>query len=819
MPDNQPNRPAKRTFLSVPGRVALRLAIKAAAMATRIERKLDWLSPLLQRLDHWWHSTPSPDTPSRAERYEKRLNLVRAVASMLWIVRASWTIAPLLALLIILPDQTVDAMQCLSETDWSAAWWFTLLCTFACMGFAGLTLWHWGRASVDLFADTRSAPANLPFRGHAARTREPDGQHQVQPSNDICNCGMCRGRHLAGLILPRVAGLIPSIAFTLCAVRALLRAPRDGTAYWMLWALITSGLIAALLQWYCYVLRRQVLEHALPTTPRPLQPTRSLRAIDAMSRMFLGAWLLIGLVLTLGFLYVPGIAAAFGPIAILYVSAALCVSAGGLLVWVDEHIGIPTLPVLTLLAAAFSAANLNDNHGIRTIAPTAVTPTAPAPMPRLTASQAFDIWLKTRAPRQPDATEPPPVILMCAEGGGIYAATLTGMTLAHLQSITPGGITPNVFCISAVSGGSVGAAAFASLSQAGLSPNQPTANAPSPLEASVERALSNDLLSPVLAHLLFPDLIQRFLPLPIPAFDRARALERALEHAVASELPTAANPMTANVASLWSPDSQQPALLFNTTRVDTGERIVISPFDVAPSSTASLLTLSQLAPHIELRTSTAAIASARFSFVTPAATITNIHTPAGSTLSSTTTRLVDGGYFDNPGAATLLDVLNAILTRREGRPPLRVLVVRIGIAPAPGDTLNFTGLGETMSPIRAMFNTRPAHGRTSVAQLIDALTHVDPSVARTGYVELILDTQAQQIPLGWLLSSRSRSAILSQFGIRGSTTAPESVQISSAAVRNREILDAISTFAQTGRFPPPHLDATHSSDLAPAHAR
>ncbi|MCX5691013.1 MAG: hypothetical protein NTV94_14710, partial [Planctomycetota bacterium] len=615
----------------------------------------------------------------------------------------------------------------------------------------------------------------------------------------------CLGRMWAGLVLPRVAGLIPSIAFTLCAVRALLRAPRDGTAYWMLWALITAGVVASLLQWYCYVLRRQLLEHATPQV-RPLQPTPSLRAIDAMSRMFLGAWLLIGISLTLCFLVFPGIASAFGPIAILYVSAALCVSAGGLLVWVDEHIGIPTLPILTLLAAAFSAANLNDNHQIRTLAPRSGTSTAPTL--RLTASQAFDAWLKTRPQRQPDSTTPPPVILICAEGGGIYAATLAGMTLAHLQSITPGGITPNVFCISAVSGGSVGAAAFATLVQAGVSPAASAPNTPSPLETSVERALSNDLLSPVLAHLLFPDLIQRFLPVPIPPFDRARALERALEQAVARELPTAANPMAENVAALWSPSSRLPALLFNTTRVDTGERIVISPFDIASDPATSLLTLAQLAPNIELRTSTAAVASARFSFVTPAATIPNIRASTDAAPGATTTRLVDGGYFDNPGATTLLDVVNAILTRREGRPPLQVLVVRIGIAPAQGDTLNFTGLGETLSPVRAMFNTRPAHGRTSVAQLIDALTHVDPSIAHTGYVELILDTQSQQIPLGWLLSSRSRSAILSQFNIAGSTTAPATTQISPAAARNREILDAISTFAQTGQLPPDHLDAT-----------
>lgn len=102
--------------------------------------------------------------------------------------------------------------------------------------------------------------------------------------------------------------------------------------------------------------------------------------------------------------------------------------------------------------------------------------------------------------------------------------------------------------------------------------------------ACVDRSrtvLSEDLLSPVLASAVFPDLAQRFLLVPIGVLDRARALEKSLERAfgVIGGKAAGANAMR---ESLFRPRATNaartaPLLLLNTTSVETGRRVVLSP--------------------------------------------------------------------------------------------------------------------------------------------------------------------------------------------------------------------------------------------------
>src|SRR5262249_45412635 len=117
----------------------------------------------------------------------------------------------------------------------------------------------------------------------------------------------------------------------------------------------------------------------------------------------------------------------------------------------------------------------------------------------------------------------------------------------------------------------------------------------------------------------------------------------------------------------WTDGKQLPALVLNATDSASGRRVVFSPFTFRTSKAVtqidSLVPFQTLAPtetqqSLNFRLSTAASVSARFPWVSPAATI-----PAKDEFSPPSikkTRLVDGGYFDNSGVETAVDLLQSL---------------------------------------------------------------------------------------------------------------------------------------------------------------
>jgi hypothetical protein len=201
-----------------------------------------------------------------------------------------------------------------------------------------------------------------------------------------------------------------------------------------------------------------------------------------------------------------------------------------------------------------------------------------------------------------------------------------------------------------------------------------------------EGVLGRDLLSPVVASLLGPDLLSPFLDAEKFKIDRSSRLELALEQAVADQIREVHGPGssqgtgdgTETQGSLnlleeefprnYDPEDG-PALLFNCTCVQLGERAVLGgPFfeksddawwplqDPERPWTTSRLTINDRFRHFKfprVRYSTAAFLSARFPGITPHARVSKAWLPEVD--------LVDGGYEDNSGAETLLGVLKDII--------------------------------------------------------------------------------------------------------------------------------------------------------------
>jgi len=437
--------------------------------------------------------------------------------------------------------------------------------------------------------------------------------------------------------------------------------------------------------------------------------------------------------------------------------------------------GQPAATALALMLAVVFGFWI-DNHGIRLADESQSSP-------RLPPAQRYEQWRRAHPSYTPVATadgDREPVIIVAAAGGGIRAAYWTGINLAAMNAVP--GFADNLFAISSVSGGSLGAATYTALRQT-LDRDQQAQ-----IGDRVRQVLKRDFLSPVLAGMLFPDLAQRFIPVSIRAADRQRFLELSWESAMRQAVRPAANPFSAAFSALYGGDGGDalPSLLLNTTLVDSGRRAIVSNLD--PRGFTDTVDLLQ--PDLSTRDillSAAAGASARFTYVSPAGTLVQrVAGPEGSTTEHHL-RVVDGGYFENSGAATAMDLIRIL---RRDQPerfyPILVLIrndpkasrvcgSKNGDDDLSGDIVSGVGdelLKEVSAPIRALLHARTAQGRLvelSAAREVEAsggavieltlAAVLDAARAAAGDDPAALDRlrkRAVEPPLGWSLSKAVR---------------------------------------------------------------
>jgi len=539
-----------------------------------------------------------------------------------------------------------------------------------------------------------------------------------------------------------------------------------GTTPWR-W-LIGFSVFCALLAvvFYCLlILRRKWL--------KPLPEKKLERASDLSFGTFagLGAIALISLVLFLGSTIAPVEFAQFiGMGTILLLAASSWVALGSFFVFLGLRFQFPFIPVAIALALLFSL--WNDNHVIREL---------PArPGDRVSVLKAFDTWYQgVEANHGVGAVHP--LYIVATEGGGIRAAYWTAILLGEIQDKNPN-FGAHLFAISGVSGGSLGAAVFNALL---AEPN------PGSFKEKSHQILSQDFLSPTLASMLYPDLLQRFLPWPIPAWDRGRSLELGWEKAWRDTIKN--DRFAGSFVDLWPADAPKwmPALFLNGTSVEKGNRIITSNLlirnnfldaeDAADKLASYSLDATKATCHIPL--STAAHMSARFTFVSPAG-----HFPDGS-------RIVDGGYFENSAATTAYEIATRIkdwcALKKIANVDVKVIMIsnnprKPSIAPAkpapeppePKRTRPVVVSGQFMSeltaPLYTLLNTRDARGtyaqkaigreqRRFKAGVVSAPAEAESPQQLTKDIVYfnLRDTQVP-LPLGWMLSAAAAKTMQDQ---------------------------------------------------------
>ncbi len=298
---------------------------------------------------------------------------------------------------------------------------------------------------------------------------------------------------------------------------------------------------------------------------------------------------------------------------------------------------------------------------------------------RPTVAAAARAWYQQAKPAYVKAhgDEPVPMFIVATAGGGIRAAYWTATVLDRLETdfAAEGGVRPYLFAISGVSGGSVGAAAF----EAALTKRDEShGKASDPGRPLATGYLTEDFLAPALATWIFEDTPSSFLP-DFGQGDRGAALEKSFEHASDDML---ARPFLSffRLKQDAAPNDGEepwwrPILLLNATHEETGNRIITG--HVRIDRNVFLDSLDAL--HVlgnDVRASTAAHNSARFTYVSPAGDLGNGN---GS--------VIDGGYFENYGALSALELARAAKAAlRDEKPAIKLVFLLISSDPSLDET-------------------------------------------------------------------------------------------------------------------------------------
>ena len=665
---------------------------------------------------------------------------LRRLLAVLAIIRFSILIPSVLILTLTVSDQMTDALVSLADGR-------SVLLAAGLLGttlLSALVVWYTARTM-------------LRFRFEFNPASDPE----VHPSLK---------RHL-----PRLLAICVPAAL-LIKVLTLLPAVGDKLAIWRVAIALAGALVVTALY---VIFRRDLARYGLLSflAVQEEQETRNLSRLASLPTLTQG--LLWGLVAANAIAIISALTIPLfliGAPALLLLALGLAAVTGSALVYMANHYRVPVLTSLALWAAFWSF--FNDNHQVRQAAqsrshgffqratPKSVVSLEQSPLGAKTVAGYFGEWWDDLA-RQEPGTGPVPVVIVAADGGGIRAGYWTAGVLAAIEDATqddPIPFSKHVFAISGVSGGSLGAATFAAIAAHRQSARSVESRT---WVKEASDVLGRDFLSPTLSNALFLDLPQRFLPLPI-FNDRAIALERSWESSWRAAHPGDPDWFSGPFHALWATAPHSVPLLFlNGTVVETGERSILDPLaTIRGVEDESFSDVLQIGPVFgtQLPVSTGVLLSARFTYVSPAGLIGAVD--AGSTQWH---RIVDGGYFDNSGTITAQELIRIIqrahsqIVSNGVTRPMNLIMLHISNAPQnPRRPLvNWAGIaggrvwiGETLSPVRALLNTREARAVQATKYLMSSDPKLDVS-----FFEIGLWQGRTDLPLGWSLSSEARSTM------------------------------------------------------------
>ncbi len=542
--------------------------------------------------------------------------------------------------------------------------------------------------------------------------------------------------HLA-LWLPGILGLFPFLISIAGVQAATLEGQGREALKLHILLLMVLVLTACLLYW----LDRQRIDRVKESRPDDhhdaIYTTRlcAFRELHWSYQLILTAGVLLSLTVLVSFLpwWSYPVALWLRPFTIVVMGLCTFTLLWGAVHYLDYLTRMPLMVLIAILAFFFSFTN--NNHRIRTIRSTQADE-----RPEL--RQYIKEWIRVKSIGM-SASDSLPMILVATEGGGIRALNWTAGVLKQLSDAIPD-FYEQVFSISAVSGGSVGATLFHTYYTDFSDSIQPP---PDQFRAVIEA----DYLSNVTAALIYPEFIQALWPLPIPGFDRSRYLEDSWKNQYAHSLKEGS--LDTPFLDLWKGyHFYNPQLFLNASLVETGQKVIISSVKIDSTFFPDVIDFHQ-ATGVDIPIKTAASLGARFPYITSAGTIQDRQgKPWGN--------LVDGGYYENTGLGTSLQLLNTILTELDANPTLpnvKLMLIFIQNGDyALKDGANPDFLIDLTAPPKAFLNT---WGRQSVSIGETADMFCSKLERNVQFIKFELDRSRQHyravLPLGWFLSERA----------------------------------------------------------------
>ena len=666
----------------------------------------------------------------------------------------------------VLSDQGQDVLRALTEqenTAYSRIFWF-----FLALFLWAVNTWYWARVMLRF---------NFDKQDKIITDCHPLSEQQKQRRIRIRQ------------YLPRFLG---TFAFLLCAYAFYKtgsdqsnRTGSDGYLYFTAACIVFAGLFL-----YLTVKRRQWINRLLGQLSAQKSWLKSLAQdfnelsseqayaanytsladVPLLTWIMLGILAAVSIILFVLFTVLPNSAVVLGTAAIFLAAAASWVCFGSFLVYAGSQYSFPVFTLLLIAAVGFSIRN--NNHDIRYLENQQFAS-------RTGLNDYSKEWFDGLNQESEQKT---PYFIIAAEGGGIRAAYWTALVLSAFQDSNTE-FSRHVLALSGVSGGSLGSAVFAAALHEQVEQGAFSADAvnkglkcrlkdtDSITEASVQACtsavLANDFLSPAVAFMLYPDLLQRFLPLPIPFFDRSRALEQSWEAAWADVFPaqnnSQSNLFAGDFFELWNIKDEHkyiiPNLFLNSTWVETGKRVISSNLLIDHRQFFDAVDFFE-ALNRDVRLSSAVHNSARFTYVSPAGRLQ----PPGKPVWG---HLVDGGYFENSGATTAFNILLSInkhINNPEKYIPVVMVITNDPAVKQPCDNTENTQdpsenncpkqefMNELYSPVATMLNTRGARGSY-------ARDEIKKYVRNMGglYLEVGLCGDKGPLPLGWTLSDAAKN--------------------------------------------------------------
>lgn len=344
-------------------------------------------------------------------------------------------------------------------------------------------------------------------------------------------------------------------------------------------------------------------------------------------------------------------------------------------------------------------------------------------------------------------------IVVASAGGGIQAAAWTAKVLEGLHTSLGKEFDRALCLISSISGGSLGNACFVDWLHRGARVDET-----GPFDAA-----SASSLDEVSWGLAWPDLLRLLLPWPIK-IDRAHAMERAWIGNVGSKTVGAA-------LSDWNLPTERgelPAVVMNSTMVEVGGPLLLGTSNVtwAAGRTSSCwwdgdrLHVSD-GRKLDVPVVRAARLSATFPYVTPAARPEKAdHQP----------HMMDGGFYDNYGMATLTEWLDQALTEQEKKsvpgsePVKRILILQInGFPPAefePPKPSKHPGgwVSQLIYPVEILVHVRTA-GQVSHRDMELGLLTEKWQPHGIAIETANFELEREDAPLSWHLMPKQKSEI------------------------------------------------------------